>query len=118
MNWTLKIFGDFMKNLLIAVLGLGLFYTSASYAKSSRHLASAELPSEIKTLINRMGFCHHLGGEEAYDEDRKKELNRLWEENACDSVDSDVKKAKAKYKKDKSVLKAIADELKLEETGG
>lgn len=61
-----------------------------------------------------MEECHHWGGEEPYDKARAKEIEDAVKKLNCDSLDSDLKAIKSKYKGNRKVLvlvKSAEDEF-------
>jgi hypothetical protein len=64
-------------------------------------------PRDVQNFISRVAECHHWGGEEPYDEARKKEIMDAVKKAGCDEIDADKNKLLKKYKKRKSIVSAI-----------
>jgi hypothetical protein len=64
-------------------------------------------PEDVVQFINRHVECVHWGGEEPYDEERKKEIFAAVEKLGCLQLDDNERALRKKYAKDSGVLKAV-----------
>lgn len=51
-------------------------------------------PDDIKELAGRVSVCIHWGGEEAYDDERAKQIEEGWAKSRCDEIACDLLDAK------------------------
>ncbi len=63
---------------------------------------------DVTAHIKKMEACHHWGGEEAYDENRGKEILAAVTKLGCDSIDKEMKSLKSKYAANKGALAYLA----------
>ena len=64
-------------------------------------------PADVVDLVERYGGCNHWGGEEAYSEERRKEIENGTKALRCDRLDSDQRKLRKKYPRKAQVLRLI-----------
>jgi hypothetical protein len=102
-----------MKTLfVIIILGLCLF-SSAGYACSiSEKLrgnpgAAIDCPDDVATLADNMVMCIHWGGEDAYDEERRKMIQEGREKSRCDEFPCDVQDLRKKYASQPEIKRVI-----------
>ncbi len=73
------------------------------------------LPSDVIKVIDRILECNHWAGEEAYDEERKKQIFDAVDRLKCNKLKSDqealIKKHKALKAKIEKVFKEVSDPL-------
>ncbi len=65
------------------------------------------LPKDVVALLRRMESCQHYGGEEAYDQARKKQIEVAVKKLRCDQLDADKEKALKKHAKQPAVVEKI-----------
>lgn len=65
------------------------------------------LPQDAVSLLERVDGCDHFGGEEPYDEQRRKETLEAVTKLKCDSVDKDRDALLKKYKKQSPIVNKI-----------
>ena len=94
-----------MKSLASIFLLLACSSVSAN-ADIFPHLKAGQ-PQEVKTLIDRIFICNHLGDEDAYDEERLKALNASAKKYRCNRLEADQAAALKKYKDNPKALKAL-----------
>jgi hypothetical protein len=94
-----------MKRLLIAVCGMVL---------AEGALGQTKLPPDVARFIERRDGCDHFRGEEPYDEERRKFLNRRMLE-LCVGTDGQLSKLKKKYRANRAVMTKLNEyELQIE----
>jgi hypothetical protein len=64
-------------------------------------------PADVVDLVERYGGCNHWGGEEAYSEERRKEIEDGAKRLRCDRLDADQRKLRKKYAHKPRVLRVI-----------
>lgn len=64
-------------------------------------------PADVIDLVERYGACTHWGGEEAYDKQRRKEIEQGVERLKCDQLDGDKRRLRAKYARKRRVLRVL-----------
>ncbi len=64
-------------------------------------------PADVVDFVERYGGCNHWGGEEAYSEERRKEIEDAAKRLRCDRVDADEQKLRKKYAHKPRVLRVI-----------
>jgi hypothetical protein len=64
-------------------------------------------PADVVDLVERYGGCNHWGGEEAYNEERRKEIEDGARRLGCDRLDADQRKLRKKYAQKPRVLRVI-----------
>jgi len=75
----------------------------------SRYQAlKTKVPGDAKLFFERMESCHHLSGEEVYDQDRKTEIESLLAKDKCEKLVSDEIKLLKKYKRNSSFKEALS----------
>lgn len=72
----------------------------------------ARAPKPVRSLVERRENCTHFAGEEPYDAERRRYLNRMFAELRCSRLAADEKTLRKRYKRDRNattVLDATAD---------
>lgn len=64
-------------------------------------------PADVVDLVERHAGCNHWGGEEGYDEERRKEIAAGVARLKCDRLDADQRKLRKKYAHKPKVLRVI-----------
>lgn len=54
--------------------------------------ATAALPSDVRAYVARRDLCEHYAGEDAYDGERRRFLDREIARNRCLTLDADRKR--------------------------
>jgi len=70
-------------------------------------LRQLPVPMEVKRFIDRRMGCNHWSGEEAYDADRGREIDRALRTLRCDRLEADARRLAARHAADPAVLKAL-----------
>lgn len=65
------------------------------------------MPKEVEFMIYRIIQCNHWGGEDGYDEERRNDINKAYEENKCSTVEKDQSDFLNKYSENEKVVNAI-----------
>jgi hypothetical protein len=66
-----------------------------------------ELPADVVDLVERYSGCIHFGGEEGYDEARRKEIADSVAQLKCDRLDKDQQELRKKYAHKRRVLRVV-----------
>jgi hypothetical protein len=69
-----------------------------------------DLPRDARKVAERMAGCLHWSGEDGYDADRTREINKALTDLRCDTIDQDFAAMRAKYAGDARIL-AILDSV-------
>lgn len=64
-------------------------------------------PSDVVDLVERYGGCNHWGGEEGYNEERRKEIEDAVKSLKCDRLDADQRRLRKKYAHRPKALRVI-----------
>jgi hypothetical protein len=64
-------------------------------------------PADVVDLVERYGGCNHWGGEEGYDEERRKQIEAGAARLRCDRLDADQRKLRKKYAHKARILRVI-----------
>ena len=59
---------------------------------------STALPADMRAYVERRDACEHFAGEEGYDAERQRFLNRQIKQLRCLTLDRDRKRLRLKYK--------------------
>jgi hypothetical protein len=59
--------------------------------------ARALAPADVRSLIDRWDGCDHWSGEEAYDKDRARQIDRAFKSLRCDRLPRDAASIGARY---------------------
>ena len=59
---------------------------------------AAKLPPEMRAYVERRDACEHFAGEEGYDAERQRFLNRQIKQLRCLTLDRDRKRLRLKYR--------------------
>ena len=105
-----KIFGLFI--LLMACMPLSAFAGTCSTGDPFPYEAPYDIdhcPEDIQNWLDRANTCAHFVGEEAYDEERKRELDNVLNENQCDYIECDFFDLFAHYEGDIIYTKILTD---------
>ncbi len=62
------------------------------------------MPKDVAAFLERQGMCGHFGGEDAYDEERRRELIKASEELKCASLRADAVVLRKTYRDNPAVL--------------
>jgi hypothetical protein len=92
-----------MVKFTMILLTLVLASTSSALAAEE----AANLPADVKALVDRHEGCDHWAGEEPYDEARGKEIAAAVRKLKCDRIDKDVAALRRKYTGNPAVKKAL-----------
>jgi hypothetical protein len=65
------------------------------------------MPADVVDLVERFSGCNHFGSEEAYSEDRRKEIEDGAMHFRCDRIDADQQKLRKKYARKPRVLRVV-----------
>ncbi len=65
------------------------------------------LPKDVVALLRRMESCQHYGGEEPYDQARRKQIEVAVQKLRCDRLDADKEKALKKHAKKPVIIEKI-----------
>ena len=60
--------------------------------------ATTALPADMRAYVERRDACEHFAGEDAYDGERRRFLNRRIEALRCLTLDRDRRRLRLKYK--------------------
>ena len=66
-------------------------------------------PGAVRTFIGRRALCNHFGGEEPYDEARRRDILRALNELRCKRLDKDEAKLRRRYGHRPDMLRLLAD---------
>lgn len=66
----------------------------------------------VAGVIERAELCLHFGGEEAYDADRRAQINKAFEDNRCDAVVADGDALKASHPQDAARIDEALKDLR------
>jgi hypothetical protein len=64
-------------------------------------------PRDVVKMIDRYVGCNHWSGEEPYDEERRKEINRAISSLSCETLEKDEKKILRMYSKNRRALETL-----------
>ena len=98
------------KSYLSRLLVLNKITDENSAEKTTEKPAEKPLPKEVTEMATRIESCNHWEGEEGYDKERKKEIDKALKKLKCKQLNADAKKLQKKYKNNSAILKAIATE--------
>jgi hypothetical protein len=65
------------------------------------------MPADVVDLVERYEGCNHWGGEEAYSEERRKEIENGAKRLRCNRLDADRQKLRKRYAHKPPVLRVI-----------
>jgi len=92
--------------LLAAAVASASWPAVADYESAMRELTQG-LPGDVRELIHRLVDCNHWGGEEAYDDDRAKEIDAAMTELRCDALERDEREARHRHNAATEVIRAL-----------
>ena len=99
-----------MTNLRLAfIFGIAILIAPAAFSQEPPGVERLikEMPKAVASFISRRVECNHWGGEEAYDHERAKQIEKAVKPLRCDRLYSDEKKLLARYKNNPKIIKAI-----------
>ena len=67
----------------------------------------ASVPKDAASFMMRRAMCEHWGGEEAYDAERRREINRNVRELRCTQLDADEVRLYQAYARQPKVREAL-----------
>jgi len=104
-----------MKRLAFSIVFLAIYLASLDvYAADRMRDGFPDLPKPARAVAERSLACQHFWGEaNGTGDERDKEVARTLKELKCDRVERDLKKVRAKYRKDPKISK-ILDEASIE----
>lgn len=92
--------------LSLVIQGVSSAATAQAPAPSN---GAAQLPAEVKKLLERAALCDHLAGEyDAPNSPRTAEVSQAAEANRCAFVEQELKSMKRKYANSNAVMQEIA----------
>ncbi|NBC35586.1 hypothetical protein GTZ99_03335 [Novosphingobium sp. FSY-8] len=77
--------------------------------------ARSRAPADVVAFIDRWEGCNHWGGEPVPDKDvdpqqqRAKQIERMWKKGRCDYVRADFKVLRAKYRANPRIARLLAE---------
>ncbi len=87
---------------------LGIAFAAGLFMGAAPAFAGGSgLPQDVTAFQNRRDRCDHFRGEDAYDAKREKFL-AAQVKKYCTGTDTQLKRLKARYKADRSVLRAVS----------
>jgi hypothetical protein len=97
--------------LIWAALASALLQTATPSDSLSRRVESA--PHGVASFIKRRANCNHFLGEEPYDRDRARELERTIVELRCSRIDDEERNLARTYKKQQVIIQLLKDTEKI-----
>lgn len=93
---------------------------AAFEAQDMRNMQQQELAAQrsraaadpVVGVTERAELCLHFGGEEAYDEERRVQIDQAFENNRCDTVVADGDALKAQRPQDAARIEAAIADLR------
>lgn len=92
-----------MRSFIFLVVGLVL---AVSLGYAAENSTAQELPADVIKFKQRRDICDHWRGEEPYDNERAKAIEKAWD-SSCPSSDKALAFLRAKYKNNQAVLNAL-----------
>jgi len=86
--------------ILLGGLGLCLVMAAASDARP-RHRV---IPADVRRFADRVEQCNHWAGEEAYDADRRRQINQAFDRLRCDLLQRDAARLRRRHAGDRASL--------------
>lgn len=91
----------------VFILGLcGISLQAFAQRDPLAHLTKGQ-PKDVVKMIDRYVGCNHWGGEEPYNEERRKEIDSAMSDLRCDTLTNDEKIILQRYSGNKRVLEAL-----------
>lgn len=109
-----------MKHIAFLTLFLSLSTLSGTLAASEEEpdldrieaLARAAVP-EVRAFVTRKLECYHWAGEEPYDQERRRWIERAVNRLKCNRLDRDEVKLRQRYKGNPQTLEALDEAKKI-----
>ena len=103
-----------MKRLALLICSTSLLFCSFALAESPP--PNNAYPSGIVAMKKRIETCHHFAGEEPYDEERRKQIEKAMTDNKCEKLQEEINN----FFKTKAIKKEYKDHIKqaIDQTGG
>jgi len=95
------------------MIALLMFAQIASTA-AAMHAQVARAPGPVRAFIERRAGCNHFAGEEAYDRDRGRDIERALRALRCGRLEADERVLRARWRQRPDLLRlltATADAL-------
>lgn len=94
---------------LAYIFGIAILIAPVAFSQEPAEVERLikKMPKAVASYISRRVECNHWGGEEAYNHERAKEIEKAVKPLRCDLLDSDEKDLLAKYQNDPKIIKAI-----------
>lgn len=101
-----------LQNLKMITILLALVFTLTSFAEPTPWQVKFNtyvkgLPQDTISLLERVDGCEHFGGEESYDEQRRKEILEAVTKLKCDTIDRDRDALLKKYENKTEIVNKI-----------
>ncbi len=87
---------------------------AAADYRSTMDALTKDLPADAKALVYRIVDCNHWLGEEPYDAERRKEIERAIAELGCGRLDRDEAALRQRYANRQRVIEAFDRAHKVE----
>lgn len=94
---------------MTAIVILLAAFVSAAASDNPPASTIQQRPKIVKALIDRIVDCNHWSGEEAYNADRAKEIEKAIDDLHCDRLEADEATVLKKYGNSAKVKKAVSD---------
>jgi hypothetical protein len=94
----------FSRNLALCLM---LLAVNASASEDSLAKLQKGQPKDVVRLIERLAMCAHFGGEEPYDNERRREISLAVSKLKCDRIEKDEAAARKRYAKNPRTLEAL-----------
>ena len=83
---------------------LYLVMVSASWAGSAR----SDLPKDVRQVLDRRQGCDHWLGEEPYDAERRRQIERVVRGLGCAHLEKDEARLRRRYAASPAIIAALA----------
>jgi hypothetical protein len=90
----------------LALIGLCVVAKATPYDDKLAVLTHG-LPKDIRDFIDRRANCNHWAGEDAYDTERRAQINAATNQLGCDHLEKDEVTLGRRYSKNGRALKAL-----------
>ncbi len=103
------LFGTFFPSVEPSLGVIAVFIAPVAFSQETADVEQLikHMPKAVSSYISRRVECNHWGGEEAYNHERAKQIEKAVKPLRCDRLDSDEKDLLAKYQNEPKIIKAI-----------
>jgi hypothetical protein len=87
------------------LINLTVLAAASLFGEPELDAALRKAPSPVRSFVERLVSCEHWAGEEPYDADRRREIERALRIDRCDRIDIEGREFRRRYARRPEILR-------------